>query len=101
MSDSHALRILELDAALALVGGRAATELGASHIRALRPRFDRGALEREHARVAGMRAMLGSDEGWPSEPIPDLRESARITVLWKKLIRHVMIHPERMNSIEF
>ena len=75
MSDNHALRILELDAALALVGGRAATELGASHIRALRPRFDRAELEREHARVAAMRAMIGSDEGWPSEPIPNLRES--------------------------
>ena len=34
-----------------------------------------GDLEREHARVAAMRAVIGSDEGWPSEPIPDLRES--------------------------
>ena len=80
MSESHALRILELDAALAVVGGRAATELGAERVRASRPRFDRSELEREHARIAAMRAMLG-EEGWPGEPIPDLREAlARLAV---------------------
>jgi DNA mismatch repair protein MutS2 len=75
MSDSHAFRILELDGALGLVGGRAATELGAAHIRALHPRVDREPLEREHARVAAMRALIGSEGGWPSEPIPDLRQA--------------------------
>ncbi len=75
MSDGHALRILELDAALALVGGRAATELGAERVRSARPHTDRAELEREHARVAAMRALVRGDEGWPAEPIPDLRES--------------------------
>ena len=73
MSESHALRILELDAALALVGGHAATELGAELVRGFRPRFDRALLEREHARIAAMRALL-ADDGWAGEPIPDLRE---------------------------
>ena len=81
MSDSHALRILELDAALALVGGRAATPLGAHRVRAAVPLTDRDALEREHGRVAAMRAILRGDGGWPSEPIPDLREAlARLGV---------------------
>ena len=80
MIESHALRILELDATLALVGGHAATELGAERVRDLRPRVDRAALEREHARVAAMRALLG-DEGWSGEPIPDLRAAlARLGV---------------------
>jgi DNA mismatch repair protein MutS2 len=73
MSESHALRILELDATLSVVGGRAATELGAERVRLSRPRFDRAALEREHARVAAMRGMIAAEGGWASEPIPDLR----------------------------
>ena len=72
MIESHALRVLELDAALALVGGHAATELGAERVRGFRPRIDRAVLEREHARVAAMRALL-TDDGWSAEPIPDLR----------------------------
>ena len=75
MSDVHALRILELEAALSLVGGRAATALGAERVRSSRPGTDRVALEREHSRVAAMRALLRGDGGWPSEPIPDLREA--------------------------
>jgi DNA mismatch repair protein MutS2 len=74
MSDTHALRILELDAALALVGARAATELGAARIRSLLPHADRAELEAEHARVAAMRAIVRGDGGWPAEPIPDLGE---------------------------
>ena len=73
MSDVHALRILELDGALALVAGFAATGLGAEHVRAAQPSLDRDAVEREHSRVAALRAMVGSEAGWPSEPIPDLR----------------------------
>ena len=75
MSDVHALRILELEGALSLVGGRAATPLGAERVRLSRPSGDRAALEREHSRVAAMRALLRSEGGWPSEPIPDLREA--------------------------
>ena len=74
MSDVHALRILELEAALALVGGRAATPLGAERVRSARPVTDRAELEREHSRIAAMRALLRGDGGWPSEPVPDLRE---------------------------
>ena len=72
-TDAHALRILELDRVLALVGGRASTELGAERVRDARPHGDRVALEREHARVAAIGAFIRSDDGWPSEPIPDLR----------------------------
>jgi DNA mismatch repair protein MutS2 len=75
VSDGHALRILELDAALGLVGARAATELGAQRVRSMRPHGDRAELEREHARVAAMRALVRGDGGWPAEPIPNMHEA--------------------------
>ena len=71
--DAHALRILELDRVLDLVGERASTELGAARVREASPHSDRAALEREHARVAAMGAIARGDAGWPAEPIPDIR----------------------------
>jgi DNA mismatch repair protein MutS2 len=77
--NTHALAVLEYPRALELVAGFASSDLGAARVRALAPRTDREALEREHARVAGVRAAIGGDEPWHPDPIPDL--SAALTRL--------------------
>jgi DNA mismatch repair protein MutS2 len=79
--NSHALTVLEFPRVLDLVAARAATELGAERIRGLAPMTDSAALEREHARVTGMRSSLDGDEPWQPEPVPDLRRPlARLRV---------------------
>jgi DNA mismatch repair protein MutS2 len=70
--NTHALAVLEYPRALELVAGFASSSLGAARVRALVPRVDREALEREHARVAAVRAAVGGDEPWHPDPIPDL-----------------------------
>jgi DNA mismatch repair protein MutS2 len=71
--NSHALSVLELPRVLDLVAARATTDLGAERVRGLVPQTDRPALEREHARVAAVRAALEGDDPWGPYPVPDLR----------------------------
>src|SRR5688500_5403772 len=70
--NAHALAVLEFPRVLALVAERASSELGAARVRSLVPSPDIAALEREHARVAAMRAMVGGDAGWRPEAIPPM-----------------------------
>ncbi len=66
----HALSVLEYARAVDVVAGYATSEPGAAYVRALHPHTDRDALEREHARVAAVRALRASDGGWGPEPVP-------------------------------
>ncbi len=68
----HALSVLEFARAVAVVAARATSEPGASYIRALRPHTDRPLLDREHSRVAAVRALRASDGGWGPEPVPTI-----------------------------
>jgi len=82
---SHALDVLEFTRLLDHVAGQASSASGAARIRALRPTVVGGtaperadaltALHLEHIRVAAMRALLGGEEPWRPEPIPDLRDA--------------------------
>ncbi|MEP6691858.1 MAG: hypothetical protein ABJD07_11940, partial [Gemmatimonadaceae bacterium] len=72
--NSHALSVLEFNAARELVAGRASSALGAAHVRALTPVQDQAWIEGEQARVAAMRALASADAGgFRPEPIPDIR----------------------------
>lgn len=70
--NAHALSVLELPRALDVVAGHATSNLGAARVRTLAPSTDRAWLDREHARVAAMRAAIQGDEPWRPDPIPDL-----------------------------
>jgi DNA mismatch repair protein MutS2 len=70
--NAHALSVLELPRALDVVAGHTTSDLGAARVRALTPTTDRAWLDREHARVAAMRAATQGDEPWRPDPIPDL-----------------------------
>ncbi|MEO6444800.1 MAG: endonuclease MutS2 [Gemmatimonadaceae bacterium] len=77
----HALSVLQFDKVLAVVAGYASSALGAARVRALEPTTELDALDAEHARVSGMRALVASDEGWDQYPIPDVeRPLARLRV---------------------
>ena len=78
--NTHALAVLEFPRVLALVSDRASSELGAARVRSFTPSSDIGALEREHARVAAMRAMVGDEGGWRPEAIPSI-EPAELEAL--------------------
>ena len=78
-ADAHALGALQFHRVLDAVAGFASTPLGADAVRALEPRSAPGhdtdarrAIADEHSRVEAMRRIAGSDEGWPSQPIPNL-----------------------------
>jgi DNA mismatch repair protein MutS2 len=73
----HALSLLDLPRALAVVAERASSVLGAAAVRELEPVSERGWLEEEHARVAGMRALVQGDEPWNPEAIPDVAAALR------------------------
>lgn len=75
--NAHALGILEFSRLLAHVAGRATSAPGAAAVRALTPRTDREWIEAEHARVRAVRALVASELGWPTEPIPDIGEPLR------------------------
>ena len=70
--NAHALAVLEFPRVLELVAERASSELGAERVRGFAPSDDRDALEKEHARVAAVRALVASEGGWSPEPIPAL-----------------------------
>lgn len=57
---------------LDVVAGFATSEPGMARVRALAPSTDAAHLEREHARVAAMRAAIHGDEPWYPGPTPDL-----------------------------
>lgn len=71
--NSHALGVLEFSAALDLVAGFASSPLGAERVRSFTPRTDRAWIEREHARVAAMRALAEGDAAWHPQQIFDIR----------------------------
>ena len=83
----HALTVLEFPRVLEAVAGHAASELGAARIRDLQPVTDREWLEREHSRIAAVRALREGDAPWHAEAVPDLRhalERLRVAGLsWK------------------
>ena len=70
--NAHALSVLELPRVLALVAERAASNAGAERVRSLSPTGDRPWIEREHARVAALRALITGEDAWSPEPIPDI-----------------------------
>jgi dsDNA-specific endonuclease/ATPase MutS2 len=79
--NQHALGVLEFDAALSLVAGHASSALGAERIRELKPRSDRQWIEREHARVSAMKAMVEGDASWHPQQLVDIRPGlARLRV---------------------
>lgn len=73
--NSHALAVLEFPRVLDVVADRASSVLGASEVRALRPRTDREWLAAELARVQAMRTLLGAEGGWSPDAIPDVRQA--------------------------
>jgi DNA mismatch repair protein MutS2 len=70
--NSHALKVIEYPRVLELVAERATSTLGAALVRQLVPGTDRDHIEREHARVAAMGAMIEGDQPWYPEPLPDV-----------------------------
>ncbi|HRQ78900.1 MAG TPA: hypothetical protein PLY94_09890, partial [Gemmatimonadaceae bacterium] len=82
---AHALDVLEFARLLDHVAGHASTSPGAARIRGLRPvrvggtHLDRAdalaELHAEHARVAAMRAIVGGENPFRSEAIPELGEA--------------------------
>jgi len=62
---------------LDVVAGFASSNLSAARVRAFAPSADVARLEREHARVAAMRAALDDKEPWRPDPIPDLKRRSQ------------------------
>ena len=73
--NSHALGVIEFPRALALISEKAASPLGAERVRELRPLIGRDEIEREHARVAAVRALISAEEPWSLDGVPDARAS--------------------------
>lgn len=73
--NSHALTVLEFARVLELVAQRASSNAGAARVRRLSPTTNIAHADAEHARVAAMRALMGSERGWNAEPIPDLERA--------------------------
>ena len=79
--NAHALAVLEFQRTLDVVAGHASSAPGAAHIRELRPSNDIGDIEREHARVAAMRALASAESPWSPEAVPEVARSlARLRV---------------------
>ena len=70
--NAHALAVLEFQRTLDVVAGHASSAAGAEHVRGLRPGDDVAEIEREHARVTAMRALVTADAPWSPEAIPDI-----------------------------
>ncbi|MEO7084417.1 MAG: MutS2/Smr-associated SH3 domain-containing protein, partial [Gemmatimonadaceae bacterium] len=73
--NAHALSVLELSRVLEVVAGFSTSNLGGARIRALAPVADVAVIEREHARVAAVRAAISGDDAWHPDPIPDLTDA--------------------------
>ena len=79
--NAHALAVLEFQRTLDVVAGHASSSAGAAHVRELRPGDDVAEIEREHARVTAMRALVSADVPWSPEAVPDVaRGLARLRV---------------------
>ena len=79
--NAHALSVLEFQRTLDVVAGHATSSAGAAHVRELRPSDDVAGIEREHARVTAMRALVTADAPWSPEIVPDVaRGLARLRV---------------------
>jgi DNA mismatch repair protein MutS2 len=79
--NAHALAVLEFQRTLDVVAGHASSAAGAAHVRELRPADDVADIEREHARVTAMRALVGAESPWSPEAVPDVaRGLARLRV---------------------
>ena len=79
--NAHALAVLEFERTLDVVAGHASSAAGAAHVRDLRPSNDAAEIEREHARVAAMRALVAADSPWSPEAVPEVgRSLARLRV---------------------
>ena len=70
----HALAVLEFPRVLDVVAEHATSTLGGAAVRGLTPTTDSAWLDREHARVAAVRAAAQGDDAWHPDPIPDLHE---------------------------
>ncbi len=87
-ADARTLAALGFASVLDAVAGHASTPLGADRVRSLVPRAvlrdDAGAfaaIVAEHERVACLRTLTGSDQPWPSQPVPSLAAAiGRLTV---------------------
>lgn len=78
----HALAVLEYPRVLDEVAARATSALGAERIRQLLPSTDRSWIEREHSRVAAIRALREGDEPASPQPVPELQAALeRLRVL--------------------
>src|SRR4030081_63216 len=71
--NSHALNVIEFPRTLALIAERATSPLGAERVRELRPVTDRDFIEREHSRVAAVRALVSAEDPWSLHGVPDAR----------------------------
>jgi DNA mismatch repair protein MutS2 len=70
--NAHALAVLEFQRTLDVVAGHASSPAGAARVRELRPGDDVESIEREHARVTAMRALVTADAPWSPEAVPDV-----------------------------
>jgi len=70
--NAHALGVLEFQRTLDVVAGHASSPAGAAYVRELRPADDVEAIEREHARVTAMRALVTGDAPWSPDAVPDV-----------------------------
>ena len=70
--NAHALTVLQFASVLDVVAGFASSPLGAAAVRELGPHTDGEAVERELARVAAMRALVASEQGWSPQAFPDV-----------------------------
>lgn len=92
--NAHALTVLQFANVLDVVAGHASSSLGAAAVRALHPGHDASIAERELTRVAGMKAMIGSDAGWPQPVIPDVSAA-----LARLRVEGVMLSGEELRDV--
>ena len=76
--NEHALRVLELDAALERVAGRASSALGRERVRRLRPGAESERIASELAAVAETAIFLEDRPNWAPAELPDAREALRL-----------------------
>ncbi len=70
--NAHALDVLELSRALALVAERAVSALAADRIQNFQPTSDRAAIDHELTRVSAARMLSTTDHPWSPDAAPDL-----------------------------
>ena len=79
--NAHALRVLELDAALERVAGRASSTLGRERVRALRPGTEPERIASELSAVAQTVVFLEDRPNWAPADFPDTREALQLLQL--------------------